>query len=247
MMSAMVDGHRLWQKFTVIHVKTTRQNAGANGIKSRTMSSDARKPLTFRHLPEALDLAAQRALRDAIGEILRAAPPFQPTMPRTGTPFSVRMSNCGPLGWVSDKDRGYRYQPAHPATGLPWPAMPEALLKLWREHARCPALPEACLINLYEGKAKMGAHQDRDEADFSAPVLSVSLGDDAVFHVGGPKRTDPKVRVTLRSGDVLVLEGPSRLAFHGIDRVLPGTSLLLPDGGRINLTLRRVTPVGAQS
>ena len=208
------------------------------------MPADARKPLTFRHLPEALDTAAQHALRAEIGVILGAAPPFQPTMPRTGTPFSVRMSNCGPLGWVSDKAGGYRYQATHPVTGLPWPAMPEVLLALWRDVAHCPAPPEACLINLYEGKAKMGAHQDRDEADFSAPVLSVSLGDDAVFHVGGPKRTDPKVRVTLRSGDVLLLEGASRLAFHGIDRVLPGTSLLLPEGGRINLTLRRVTPFG---
>ncbi len=208
------------------------------------MALNQRKPLTFRHLPNALDAAAQASLRDAIGQVLADAPPFQPTMPRTGTPFSVQMSNCGPLGWVSDKAGGYRYQPTHPVTGRPWPAMPEALLALWRDVARCPAPPEACLINLYGGKAKMGAHQDRDESDFTAPVLSVSLGDDAVFHVGGLARSDPKVRVTLRSGDVLVLEGESRLAFHGIDRVLPNTSLLLPQGGRINLTMRRVTKVG---
>jgi DNA oxidative demethylase len=208
------------------------------------MTADPRKPLTFRHLPLALDAAAQAGLRDAILAVLAEAPPFQPTMPRTGKPFSVRMSNCGPLGWVSDNTGGYRYQATHPETCKPWPPMPEALLALWRDVARCPAPPEACLINLYDGTAKMGAHQDRDEADFTAPVLSVSLGDDAVFHVGGLKRTDPKVRVTLRSGDVLVLEGESRLAFHGIDRVLPDTSLLLPEGGRINLTLRRVTTVG---
>ena len=207
------------------------------------MTTDTRKPLTFRHLPEALDAKQQTALAHEIFAILTAAPPFQPTMPRTGKPFSVRMSNCGPLGWVSDKERGYRYQATHPVTGLPWPPMPEILLDLWRKVAQCPALPEACLINLYEKKAKMGAHQDRDEADFSAPVLSVSLGDDAVFHVGGTTRSDPKVRVTLKSGDVLLLEGESRLAFHGIDRVLPDTSLLLPEGGRINLTLRRVTAV----
>ena len=207
------------------------------------MAPDPRKSLTFRHLPGALDRPAQEHLRDQILAILAAAPPFQPAMPRTGTPFSVRMSNCGPLGWVSDKVGGYRYQATHPETGRPWPAMPEPLLAIWRDVARCPAPPEACLINLYDGTAKMGAHQDRDEADFTAPVLSVSLGDDAVFHVGGLKRTDPKVRVTLRSGDVLVLEGESRLAFHGIDRVLPDTSLLLPHGGRINLTLRRVTKI----
>ena len=205
------------------------------------MAHVSAKPLSFRHLPNHLDLPAQIALSDTMRDILCAAPPFQPAMPRTGKPFSVRMSNCGPLGWVSDKAGGYRYQATHPVTGRPWPPMPEALLALWRDVARCPLPPEACLINLYEDKAKMGSHQDRDEADLSAPVLSVSLGDDAIFHVGGRKRSDPKTRVTLRSGDVLVLEGESRLAFHGIDRVLPGTSMLLTDGGRINLTLRRVT------
>jgi DNA oxidative demethylase len=204
---------------------------------------DARKALTFRHLPLFLNRDAQAALRDEISNVLAAAPPFLPTMPRTGAPFSVRMSNCGPLGWVSDKAGGYRYQATHPETGRAWPAIPKALMRVWREVAQCPAPPEACLINFYEAKSKMGSHQDRDEADFSAPVVSISLGDDAVFHVGGPKRSDPKVRVTLRSGDVLVLEGKSRLAFHGIDRVLNGTSLLLPAGGRINLTMRRVTAV----
>ena len=205
------------------------------------MTTGTAKPLTFRHLPRALDHCAQAGLHDEIQQILRAAPPFRPVMPRTGKPFSVEMSNCGPLGWVSDKIGGYRYQPTHPLTDQPWPAMPRMLMDLWREVAGCALPPEACLINIYSGSAKMGAHQDRDEANFSAPVVSVSLGDDAVFHVGGTKRTDPKQRVTLRSGDVLVLEGESRLAFHGIDRVLPGTSQLLPAGGRINLTLRRVT------
>ncbi len=199
------------------------------------------RSLTFRHLPNLLGLEAQKALADAIVNIMREAPPFTPAMPRTGKPFSVAMTNCGPLGWVSDKDHGYRYQATHPVTGRTWPDMPPQLLALWRAHARYPLDPEACLINWYSGTAKMGSHQDRDETDFSAPVLSVSLGDDAVFHVGGLKRTDPKVRVTLRSGDVEILEGPSRLAFHGIDRVLPDTSMLLPQRGRINLTLRRVS------
>jgi DNA oxidative demethylase len=197
--------------------------------------------LHFRHLPQHLDAEAQAALRDEIREIVRQAPLFTPTMPRTGKPFSVRMSNCGVLGWVSDKERGYRYQPTHPDTGLPWPQMPKVLLELWRDLAGYAAPPEACLINFYSDGTKMGSHQDRDEQDFDAPVLSVSLGDEATFHVGGLKRTDPKVRVKLQSGDVLLLEGESRLAFHGIDKVFPGTSLLLKDGGRINLTLRRVT------
>ena len=125
--------------------------------------------------------------------------------------------------------------------GTPWPPIPAILLTLWCELANYASEPEACLINFYSDGAKMGSHQDRDEADFSAPVLSVSLGDDAVFHVGGKLRSDPRERITLRSGDVVVLEGESRMAFHGIDRVKPDTSRLLPAGGRINLTLRRVT------
>ncbi len=204
---------------------------------------------SFRHLPGYFDRAAQLQLASEIKEILATAPLFQPLMPRTGKPFSVRMSNCGELGWVSDKARGYRYQPTHLVTGQPWPAMPKQLLALWRAEAGYPAPPEACLINFYDAGTKMGSHQDRDEADFSAPVVSVSLGDDAVFHVGGRTRTGPKTRVTLKSGDVLLLEGESRLAFHGIDRVLTGTSDLLrqtgvAESGRINLTLRRVTRAG---
>lgn len=162
-------------------------------------------------------------------------------MPRTGKPFSVAMTNCGVLGWVSDRDGGYRYQATHPETGRSWPQMPPSLMALWRRLAGYPHDPEACLINHYVDGAKMGSHQDRDEADFAAPVLSVSLGDEAIFHVGGHKRTDPKTRLTLRSGDVLLLEGESRLAFHGIDRIRPGTSRVWPPGGRINLTMRRVT------
>lgn len=197
--------------------------------------------LTFRHLPQHLDADEQGALLDDVRRVVAEAPLFTPAMPRTGKPFSVRMSNCGPLGWVSDKERGYRYQPLHPVTGKPWPAIPDRLMQLWRTLAGVAVDPEACLINFYETGAKMGSHQDRDEADFSAPVLSVSLGDAATFHVGGTKRTDPKTRVRLQSGDVVLLEGSSRLAFHGIDRVFAGTSTLLAQGGRINLTLRRVS------
>jgi DNA oxidative demethylase len=199
-----------------------------------------------RFLAEHFDARAQAALLASIQDVLEHAPYFRPTMPRTGKPFSVAMSNCGDLGWVSDKDRGYRYQATHPDTGRPWPKMPQVLTELWRYVSGYPGPAEACLINFYDSArnetCKMGSHVDRDEADFSAPVVSVSLGDDAVFHVGGPQRTDPKSRVTLRSGDVLLFGGPARLCHHGIDRVLPGTSLLLPQGGRINLTMRRVTP-----
>lgn len=171
---------------------------------------------------------------------MEAAPPFAPTMPRSGRPFSVRMTNCGRLGWVSDR-AGYRYQPLHPDTGHPWPPIPEALLALWREVSGYPHPPEACLVNLYRDGARMSLHQDRDEEEPAAPVVSVSLGCEAVFRVGGTGRRDATTSLRLASGDVVVLGGEARFSFHGIDRVLPDTSTLVPDGGRINLTLRRVT------
>jgi alkylated DNA repair protein (DNA oxidative demethylase) len=151
------------------------------------------------------------------------------------------MSNCGDLGWVSD-EKSYRYQPHHPETRAPWPPMPALILDAWNELTGYDRPPEACLINWYGTGARMGLHQDRDEADFEAPVLSLSLGDSAIFRVGGTSRGGPTRSVKLESGDAFVLGGPSRLAYHGIDRVIPGSSTLLPDGGRINLTLRRVGP-----
>ena len=193
-----------------------------------------------RCYPAYLDRAGQEALRDEIRAILAAAPPFVPRMPRTGKPFSVRMSNCGALGWVSDEN-GYRYQPTHPETGAPWPPMPGRLLALWAVLAPGAPPPEACLINLYGAAARMGLHQDRDEMELSAPVVSLSLGDTALFRVGGLTRGGPSRSFRLASGDAMTLGGPGRLAFHGVDRVYAGTSTLLAEGGRINLTMRRVT------
>jgi DNA oxidative demethylase len=198
-------------------------------------------PEGFRHLPGHLSPARQAELLSHVRSVLAEAPLYVPTMPRTGKPLSVRMTNCGPLGWVSDKAGGYRYQAEHPLTGRPWPAMPDRLLRLWREVAGYPAPPEACLVNYYGPGARMGSHRDEDEAEIRAPVVSVSLGDDATFHVGGLQRSGPKWRLRLRSGDVVVLGGAARRAYHGIDRIHPGTSTLLPEGGRLNLTLRRVT------
>jgi len=194
-----------------------------------------------RYFPLKLDAVAQKALLSELGAVVAAAPLFTPTMPRTGNPMTVRMTNCGPLGWVTDKERGYRYQATHPETGRPWPPIPAMLLALWDEVSGYPQPPEACLVNYYAGPAKMGLHQDKDEEDFAAPVLSVSLGDTAIFRVGGKTRKDATERYELRSGDVFLLAGEDRLAYHGVDRVLPGTSDLLPEGGRFNLTLRRVT------
>jgi alkylated DNA repair protein (DNA oxidative demethylase) len=195
----------------------------------------------LEYLPGKIELAEQRGLLGALRTVMAEAPLFTPTMPRSGKPMSVRMTNCGPLGWVTDKERGYRYQATHPVTGKPWPAIPQMLLDLWQEVGRYKAPPEACLVNYYAGSAKMGLHQDKDEQDFGAPVLSVSLGDSAIFRVGGQRRKDPTRALELKSGDVVVLGGADRLAYHGVDRVLPGTRDLLEEGGRFNLTLRRVT------
>jgi DNA oxidative demethylase len=196
------------------------------------------------YFPGFLDRAAQEALRDEIMAILKAAPPFRPRMPRTGKPFSVMMSNCGPLGWVSD-ERGYRYQPTHPETGHGWPPIPSPLLAAFAAIAPDAPAPEACLINLYDSSARMGLHQDRDEEELAAPVVSLSLGDTALFRVGGLQRNAPTRSFRLASGDAMSLQGESRLAFHGVDRIIPGSSTLLPEGGRINLTLRRVTKASA--
>ena len=195
----------------------------------------------FRFLPGYLDRAAQVTLLGAIREIVQRAPLYTPRMPKTGKPMSARMSNCGPLGWVTDEQRGYRYQPTHPETGELWPPIPDVLLLAWRELAQYEAAPEACLINFYGADAKMGLHQDRDEAAFDAPVVSLSLGDTCLFRIGGTLRKDPTRSVRLASGDAAVLAGEARLAFHGVDRILPGTSTLLAEGGRINVTMRRVT------
>ena len=197
-------------------------------------------PQGFSYLSSYLDEARQRKLLAAVRAVVAHSPLYTPTMPRSGKPMSVRMTNCGSLGWLTDRDGGYRYQPTHPDTGHAWPPIPEDLICLWRKVAGYAAPPEACLINYYSGTSRLGSHKDADETDLSAPVLSVSLGDDAQFHVGGVGRTDPKERLILRSGDVIVLGGAARLAYHGIDRIYPGTSDLLAEGGRFNLTLRRV-------
>ena len=191
--------------------------------------------------PGYFDLPAQQSLLQAIRSGTESAPLFTPKMPRTGKEMSVRMTNFGSLGWVTDKENGYRYQAMHPVSGKPWPEIPDSLLNLWSDLADYPHPPEACLVNYYDDVAKMGMHQDRDEEQFEAPVLSVSLGNDCLFRVGGTSRGGKTQSFRLRSGDVMMLSGEARLAFHGVDRVYPDTSPLLKQGGRVNLTLRRVT------
>jgi len=191
--------------------------------------------------PAYLERAAQHELLQAVRAVIAAAPLYLPRMPRSGKPMSVRMTNCGPLGWVTDAERGYRYQATHPETGTAWPPIPEILLAAWRALGGYPHPPQACLVNFYAADARLGLHQDKDEQDFAAPVVSLSLGDSALFRVGGLKRSDPTRSLRLASGDAVVHGGAGRLAFHGVDRILPGTSTLLAEGGRLNLTLRRVT------
>lgn len=195
----------------------------------------------LRILPNCLDADTQAGLVIVIRAVLAEAPLFRPTMPGSGRPFSVEMSNCGPLGWVADQKGGYRYQPTHPVTGRPWPAMPKDVRAIWEAVSGCDAEPEACLINWYAPDARMGLHQDADEEAKDAPVVSISLGDTARFRIGGPSRRDPTRSFPLGSGDVLVLDGQARHCFHGVDRVLAGSGGPLGAPGRINLTLRRVT------
>lgn len=187
--------------------------------------------------PGHIDPAAQQALVADLRAVVAAAPLMSPVTPG-GRPMTVRMTAAGRLGWVTDA-RGYRYEPRHPS-GQPWPPIPPAILDLWHGLTGLSRAPDCCLVNFYGEGARMGLHQDRDEGDFSFPVLSVSLGDDALFRIGGPARRDPTQSLWLRSGDVLLMGGPARLAFHGIDRLRFGSSRLLPQGGRINLTLRVV-------
>jgi DNA oxidative demethylase len=194
----------------------------------------------MRLLPEYLSLAHQRLLISDIRGILDEAPMYTPALPRSGSPYSVRMSNCGPLGWLSDR-QGYRYTPVHPVTNRPWPAMPDMFLDIWHRTTGVDYPPQACLINYYGPDARLGLHRDEDEEAREAPILSISLGDTASFRIGGPERKSPTRSLRLSSGDLVVLEGPSRNWFHGVARIFPGTSRLLPEGGRFNLTLRRVT------
>jgi alkylated DNA repair protein (DNA oxidative demethylase) len=194
-------------------------------------------PEGFRHYPALIDAQAQARLVADVLEASHVAPFYRPITPG-GQPMSVEMTNLGPLGWITDA-AGYRYGARHPVTGAPWPPIPPLLLELWSELTEGGPPPDACLVNRYRPGARMGLHQDRDERDFSHPVISVSLGDEAVFRIGSNQRAGRTASLRLRSGDVCVLAGAARLSFHGIDRIIAGGSDLIPGGGRINLTLRR--------
>ncbi|MEX0311512.1 MAG: alpha-ketoglutarate-dependent dioxygenase AlkB [Tateyamaria sp.] len=184
-----------------------------------------------------LDARQQDALVADIRKAAKAAPMFSPDTPY-GKPMSVRMTSAGDLGWYADK-RGYRYTPLHP-NGVPWPPIPQPVLDLWRDLTGLERQPDCCLINYYGEGARMGMHQDKDEADFKWPVLSVSLGDAGLFRIGNTTRGGKTESLWLESGDVVVMGGAARLTYHGVDKIRFGSSSLLPNGGRINLTCRVV-------
>lgn len=192
----------------------------------------------FLHYSAWLTADEQRAILADLHAVAEAAPLFSPMTPH-GRPMTVRMTSAGRFGWISDR-RGYRYSETHPQGGH-WPPIPESLLRVWRAVAPGARAPDCCLVNYYGPEARMGMHQDRDEQDFTQPVVSISLGDDGLFRIGNRTRGGTTQSLWLRSGDVMVMGGPARLFHHGVDRIAPGTSLLLPKGGRINLTLRVVT------
>lgn len=193
----------------------------------------------FDIYPGLLPLADQVAMVEDLRQVVAAAPLVSPVTPG-GRQMSVRMTAAGRLGWITDR-KGYRYSPTHPR-GMPWPEIPDRVLAVWNIVTGLARKPDCCLVNFYGEGARMGLHQDRDEGDFSFPVVSISLGDSALFRMGGIDRKEPTHSHWLSSGDVVVMGGPARLAWHGIDRVRHGSSTLLPQGGRLNLTLRVVEP-----
>lgn len=184
--------------------------------------------------------AAAPALLEAVARITASAP-WRHLVTPGGQRMSVAMTNCGSFGWVSDA-RGYRYEPADPLSGQPWPAMPEPFRTLAAEAAQAAGFagfaPDACLVNRYLPGTRLSLHQDRDERDLGAPIVSVSLGLPATFLFGGLQRTDRTARVRLAHGDVVVWGGPSRLAYHGVAPLADGDHPLCGHE-RINLTFRR--------
>ncbi len=207
-------------------------------------SDDPPTPAGMVVLRGRLSRAEQAEFVRLAFEVADDAPFYTPVM-RGGAPFRVQMTSAGDIGWLSD-EAGYRYARVHPETKRPWPEIPEPITSF----AKAAALeagfsgftPDSCLFNLYRSDGKLGIHRDHVEQDRVSPIVSVSLGDSCVFKFGGLSKGGPFTDWTLVSGDVVVFGGPSRLAWHGVSKILRGTSDLIPGGGRMNLTVRRAMP-----
>ena len=197
----------------------------------------------FDYFPNYYSRLEQEDLLNDIRHIVKEAPLITPIMPKTGKEMSVRQTNCGELGWVTDKEQGYRYQKNHPITGKAWPDIPPSLQNLWQKLSGFPQPAEACLINFYAPQARMGMHQDKDEIELNAPVISISLGDSCLFRIGTTEKQGKTHSIRLNSGDVIMFGGKARLAYHGVDKIYPNTSTLLKVPGRVNLTLRRISSI----
>ena len=197
----------------------------------------------FDYFPNYYSRLEQEDLLNDIRHIVKEAPLITPIMPKTGKEMSVRQTNCGELGWVTDKEQGYRYQKNHPITGKAWPDIPPSLQNLWQKLSGFPQPAEACLINFYAPQARMGMHQDRDEMELNAPVISISLGDSCLFRIGTTEKQGKTHSIRLNSGDVIMFGGKARLAYHGVDKIYPNTSTLLKVPHRVNLTLRRISSI----
>lgn len=207
------------------------------------LAREQREPLTLCEGAAVLRgfaLADEQALADGVRAVAAAAP-FRHMITPGGFRMSVAMTNCGDLGWTSS-ERGYRYEPLDPDSGVRWPKMPAAFAALAQRAATAAGfagfVPDACLVNRYEPGTRLTLHQDKDERDFGAPIVSVSLGVAAAFLFGGAKRKDPLARVPLEHGDVVVWGGPARLRYHGV-ATLKESRHSFAGAARINLTLRK--------
>lgn len=211
------------------------QKVDGKGHETPKPTWESRGVTVFQGL---LDADAQAQMVTDLRLVAQAAPMFSPQTPY-GKPMSVKLTAAGEFGWFSDR-RGYRYVPQHPG-GADWPDIPASILNVWQALAPDAPRPECCLVNFYGEGTKMGMHQDKDEADFQWPVVSISLGDEALFRLGNTTKGGKTESIWLKSGDVAVMGGPARLIYHGIDRIKFQSSDLLPQGGRLNVTLRVVT------
>ena len=196
------------------------------------------------HLKNYFTPSEQLNLVEMCRRICDVSPMSTPVMP-SGHKFNCQMTSCGTVGWISDL-QGYRYSKIHPVNQKPFAVMPQELIQLSQKLARLvdepDYRPDTCLINYYpaSAKSKLGLHQDNSERNLKPAIISISIGDDCVFAIGTSNRKDPLQEILLRTGDVFIMHGQSRLAYHSVKRIIPNSSNILKNNGRLNLTIRQV-------